>query len=58
MTRSRRDRVLFGVCGGLGKKLNVDSTLVRLAWVLFTVFGVGVFIIIYLVMALVVPEET
>jgi len=58
LTRSRRDRVLFGVCGGLGKKLNVDSTLVRLAWVLFTVFGVGVFIIIYLVMALVVPEET
>lgn len=54
--RSRDDRMLFGVCGGLGEYLRVDPTLIRLIVVaLIFMTGPGVFIA-YLIFALVVPE--
>ena len=54
--RSRRDRILCGVCGGLGKYLGVDSTVIRLLWVLLSLaYGVG--IILYIVACLIVPLE-
>jgi phage shock protein C len=39
--RSRKDRMLFGVCGGLGKFFGIDSTIMRIVFVLlgFTVLG-------------------
>jgi phage shock protein PspC (stress-responsive transcriptional regulator) len=54
--RSRTDRNLAGVAGGLGTWLGVDPTLVRVAWVLLTLLTSGVFLLIYIVMAIVVPE--
>jgi len=39
--RSRDDRMIAGVCGGLGKYLGIDPTLLRLAFALLVVFGVG-----------------
>jgi phage shock protein C len=54
--RSRTDRTLAGVAGGLGAWLGVDPTLVRVAWVLLTLLTSGVFLVIYIVMAIVVPE--
>jgi len=53
--RSRTDKKLCGVCGGLGKYFDIDPTLVRLATVLISLFGCGV--IAYIVAALVIPEE-
>lgn len=54
--RSRDDRMLFGVCGGLGEYLRVDPTLIRLIVVaLIFMTGPGVFIA-YFIFALVVPE--
>ncbi len=53
--RSRTDRKIWGVCGGLAKYFDIDPTIVRviaIASVLFT--GAG---IIYIVMAIVVPLE-
>lgn len=54
--RSREERMLAGVCGGIGEYFAVDPTLVRLVFVLLGVFtGVGV--LAYIVLWIVVPEE-
>jgi phage shock protein PspC (stress-responsive transcriptional regulator) len=55
--RSVDERVLAGVCGGLADRLGVDPTVVRIVWVLLTLASNGVFLLIYIVMAIVVPEE-
>jgi phage shock protein PspC (stress-responsive transcriptional regulator) len=54
--RSRTDRMLGGVCGGLGKYFNVDPSLVRLVFVLLFVFG-GSGFLLYLILWIVLPEE-
>jgi phage shock protein C len=58
LTRSTSDRMIAGVCAGLGEYLNIDPTVVRLLFVLgfFLSGGFGM-VIAYLIMALVVPEE-
>jgi phage shock protein C len=54
--RSREDRVLFGVAGGMAEWLDQDPAVIRLLWALFVVFG-GVGLIVYIIAAIVVPEE-
>lgn len=54
--RSKTDRRLAGVCGGLGEYFGIDSTLVRLGFALFTLAG-GSGLFIYLIAALIIPEE-
>lgn len=54
--RSRTDRVLFGVCGGLGRYFNVDPVLFRLLFILlFFIEGAG--LLLYVIMVFVTPEE-
>ena len=55
--RSRTDKMIAGVCGGLGKYLGIDPTLVRLAFVLLVLFGVGSGLLVYIIMLLIVPLE-
>lgn len=54
--RSRTDRVLFGVAGGMADWLDVDPSVVRLVWAILVVFG-GAGLILYIIAALVIPEE-
>lgn len=54
--RSTTDRSLAGVCGGLAAWLGLDPSLVRIAWVLLALASGGVFVILYIVMAVVVPD--
>lgn len=54
--RSERDKMLAGVCGGLGDYFNIDPTLLRLAWVILGVCGVG--ILGYIIAAIIVPTES
>lgn len=54
--RSRTDRMISGVAGGLGEYLNIDVTIVRLLFVFFALAG-GPGLLVYIVMLLVVPEE-
>ena len=56
--RARHDRRLAGVCGGLGEYFQVDSTLLRLLWVLL-LFPTGVIggVLFYVVAWVIVPEE-
>jgi phage shock protein C len=53
--RSPTDRVIAGVAGGLAVWLNIDPSLVRIAWVLLGVFSGGIFVLVYFVMMIVVP---
>ncbi len=53
--RHPTDRVIAGVAGGLAVWLNVDPSLVRVAWVLLGLLSGGAFVIVYIVMMIVVP---
>ena len=55
--RSRSDRMLAGVAGGLAEMWDADPSLVRLVWALLVVFTGGIALVVYIVMAIVVPEE-
>ena len=56
LTKSKTEKKIFGVCGGLAEYLDVDPTVVRLIWAgSVIVFGVG--IIGYLAAALILPED-
>ncbi len=56
--RSASERVLAGLCGGLADRYDLDPALVRLIWVVVDVFtGVFPLLLVYIVMAMIVPEE-
>jgi phage shock protein C len=55
--RSRDDKVLTGLAGGLGKYFNVDSTVVRIILVILEFLTAGFLIFGYLIVALIVPKE-
>jgi phage shock protein PspC (stress-responsive transcriptional regulator) len=55
--RSRENRMVGGVCAGLGNYLGIDPTVVRLIFVLGTIFGLGSLVIVYLIMLVIIPEE-
>lgn len=55
--KSRSDKRIEGVCGGIGAYLGVDSTAVRAVWAIVTLFTVGVGIFAYLACMLIIPAE-
>src|SRR6185437_9394478 len=55
--RSRTDHMLSGVCGGLGQYFAIDSTVIRLSFVVGTILTSGVLIVLYVAMWLIIPEE-
>ena len=54
--RSRTDRKLAGVCGGLAQYFHTDATLIRVLFVVLALLG-GPGLVIYLLMWIIVPEE-
>ena len=56
LTRSASDRMLAGVCAGIGAYFGIDPTLVRIGWVVFCLLG-GSGVLAYLLCALIIPEE-
>lgn len=57
--RSREDRMVAGVCGGLAEFTNLDPTLVRLLFVAVSILGAAPgMVLAYLAMMIIVPEET
>ena len=57
LVRSRDDRWLGGVCGGIAEYAGIDANLVRIIVVLGTIFGFGSLLIAYLVAWALMPEE-
>jgi len=56
--RSRSERMIGGVCGGIGKYLEIDPTVIRLLFLLLAFLSGGVpAVIAYIILLFVVPEE-
>ncbi len=54
--RSYRNKMVFGVCGGIGEYFNVDPVIIRLIW-LASIFWLGGGVIAYLIAAVIIPAE-
>lgn len=55
--RSRTDRMLAGVSGGLANLIGIDPSLVRIGWVVLAFASGGLVVLLYILMAIIVPEE-
>jgi len=55
--RSQLNKVFFGVCGGIGGYLNVDPLIVRVIFAVAFFVGLGSPLLIYLILALVMPKD-
>lgn len=53
--RSKRQRMVCGVCGGVAEYFNIDPTLIRLIWALVGLTGGG--LLVYILAAIIMPEE-
>lgn len=57
LTRNSADKMILGVCSGVANYLNVDTVLIRLGFLLLTIFGNGSGILLYLLLAILMPEN-
>lgn len=55
LRKSAKDVVLVGVCGGIAEFFGLDTTQVRWAWILLSLFG-GAGILLYIILAIIMPE--
>ena len=55
--RSRTDRKIAGICGGIGKYFDIDPALIRLGWILLTLTSKGLGLLLYIIFIFVFPEE-
>ena len=55
--RSRKDRIVGGVCGGLAAHIDVDPSLIRLVWIVVTLISLGTGLIVYLAAWIIIPES-
>lgn len=55
LTKSKNDRMVFGVCGGLSKATGIDASLLRLGFVLGAIFSGSILFWIYLLLGIVLP---
>ncbi len=56
LVKSRNNRVICGVCGGIAQYFNIDPTIIRLIWVAFCVAG-GSGVLAYVIAAIIMPSE-
>lgn len=54
--KSSSNKMVSGVCGGIAEYINVDPTIIRLLWVVFSFMG-GAGLLAYIVAAIVIPNE-
>ncbi len=55
--RSEKNKIIGGVCGGIAEYLNTDPTIIRLAWILFTLISTGIGIILYGIALIIMPQN-
>lgn len=53
--RSYNNKMVCGVCQGIAEYINIDPTVVRLLWVIFSSFGLGIFV--YFIAAIIMPVK-
>lgn len=54
--RSKTNKVIAGVCGGIAEYANVDPTIIRVAWAIVSICSVGLGVLAYLACMLILPE--
>ena len=54
--KSKKNKMLAGVCGGIAEYFNIDPTLVRLGWAILCAFA-GSGIIAYIIAAIIIPQN-
>ncbi|HZK33294.1 MAG TPA: PspC domain-containing protein [Tissierellaceae bacterium] len=57
LMRSKKDRVLSGVCGGIGEYFDIDSTIVRLVFLVLVFMSCGTALIVYLISSIIIPVD-
>lgn len=57
LTKSSSDKILFGVCGGIAEYWGWDATIVRIIFVIATLFAMGTPILLYLILAVIMPRR-
>lgn len=57
MYRIENGKMIAGVCGGIAKYFEIDPTVVRLAWVIFSAMG-GSGLLAYIIAAIIIPTES
>jgi phage shock protein C len=55
--RSKKERMLGGVCAGLGEYFAIDPTVIRFIWVVVTILSIGTGVLVYLLAWIIIPEE-
>ncbi|TKJ39151.1 hypothetical protein CEE37_11700 [candidate division LCP-89 bacterium B3_LCP] len=55
--RSKDQRVISGLCGGLGEHFKIDPTIVRILWILFGITSFGFAVLLYVILIFAIPEE-
>ena len=56
LLRSKKNKVIAGVCGGIGEYLGVDPVVIRLIWVVVSLFSLGAGILAYIIAWIIIPE--
>ena len=56
LTKSPSNRMVCGVCAGIGEYFDIDPTVIRLLWAILTVCGVGSGLLVYIIAAVVMPD--
>ena len=57
LVRREADTKITGVCGAIGRYFGIDPTVVRILFVLASIFGVGSPILIYIILSIVIPND-
>lgn len=57
LKRSKSNKMIAGVCGGLAKRFSMDATMMRIIYVVLSILTASVGLWLYLILWLVIPEE-
>ena len=55
--KSSKNKMIDGVCAGIAEYFNIDPTLIRLLWVLLSLGSCGTGLLVYIIAAVIIPEE-
>lgn len=55
--RSGKNKIIAGICGGIGEYFGIDPVIVRLVWVIFTLLSFGFGVLAYIIAWLIIPRN-
>jgi len=55
--RSKDNKIIAGIVGGIAEYFDIDPTILRLAWVALTFFGMGAPVVVYIIGLIIIPQR-